>query len=130
MPLDIPNACVVSFKVSRLEPKDVLRVLQLVQGVWNEDCIRPLLSHPTSLVMAVGISNPHDLQRAIKANVPVLHIDSACQALKAQEHHRLTQQRVSGMEILLAAVGYPWAIGPSECFAQSKASLSKGGGRQ
>ncbi|KAI9008894.1 hypothetical protein CLU79DRAFT_776252 [Phycomyces nitens] len=100
--IDVPSAYIVSSKLSPLEPQDVLRVLRLVQSEWNDDCVRDRLSrHPTPLI-AVGIANPHDLQRVVRVGVPVVHLDRECKALKGAQGRYLRELKFGQ---LLASAG-------------------------
>ncbi|KAI8341401.1 hypothetical protein BC941DRAFT_467452 [Chlamydoabsidia padenii] len=87
--LDIPSSFILSSKLSPLEPKDVLRLLELAQTRWNDNCVeRCMTTHPNRPLLAAGISNPQDLQRVITYGVPVIHLERECQSLQgAQRRH-------------------------------------------
>ncbi|KAL0081425.1 hypothetical protein J3Q64DRAFT_1732118 [Phycomyces blakesleeanus] len=100
--IDIPSSYIVSSKLSPLEPQDVLRVLRLVQSEWNDECVKDRMNrHPTPLI-AVGIANPHDLQRVVRVGVPVIHLDRECRALKAAQARYLRELKYGQ---ILASVG-------------------------
>lgn len=72
-------------------PKDIPRIVQFAQSRCNNSCLeRHLQTNPETALIAVGISNQHDLQRVMTAQVPVIHIEHDCQALQGahKRQHR------------------------------------------
>ncbi|KAI8374334.1 uncharacterized protein BYT42DRAFT_639450 [Radiomyces spectabilis] len=81
--LDIPSSFIASSSFSSLEAKDILRLHSLIQTRWHEKRIqRRMHQRPHTPILAIGISNPQHLQRAMEMKIPVIHIDRHCLALK------------------------------------------------
>ncbi|KAI9323597.1 hypothetical protein BX666DRAFT_1888402 [Dichotomocladium elegans] len=81
--VQIPPSAIISSKLSPLKPADIPRILQCVQANCSEHCLaHHLRCKPDIALVAIGISNPHDMQRAMAANVPVIHIEKDCEALQ------------------------------------------------
>ncbi|KAF7723581.1 hypothetical protein EC973_001822 [Apophysomyces ossiformis] len=56
-------------------------------------------------LIAVGISNPQDLQRAITSGIPIIHIQKTCLALKgAQRRHVRDTQAWNTTQLLSLAI--------------------------
>ncbi|KAI9488000.1 hypothetical protein BDB00DRAFT_850597 [Zychaea mexicana] len=87
--MDIPTSFIVSSKLSPLEPADIPRIVHLAKQKCRPSCLeRRMRKHPKTPIMAVGISNLHDMQRVMTADVPVIHIQQDCLALRgAQLRH-------------------------------------------
>ncbi|KAI7881298.1 hypothetical protein K492DRAFT_67466 [Lichtheimia hyalospora FSU 10163] len=97
--LKIPSTSIISSKLSPLEPADIPRIVQFAQSRCNNSCLeRHLQTYPETALMAVGISNQHDLQRVMTAQVPVIHIEHDCEAL--QGAHRRQHRDAKYMRFL------------------------------
>ncbi|KAI8085177.1 uncharacterized protein BX664DRAFT_338735 [Halteromyces radiatus] len=103
--LNIPSSFILSSKLSPLEPKDVLRLLELAQTRWNDNCVQYCMdNHPNRPLLAAGISNPQDLQRVISYGVPVIHLEHDCQSLQgAQRRHLNDLKYIHFLEFISSA---------------------------
>ncbi|KAI8145486.1 hypothetical protein BJV82DRAFT_603842 [Fennellomyces sp. T-0311] len=92
--MDIPPAFIVSSKLSPLEPSDIPRIVHLARTRCRNDCLKARMrDHPKTPIMAVGISNPYDMQRVMTADVPVIHIQQDCRALRGAQHRHTREIR-------------------------------------
>ncbi|KAG2225093.1 hypothetical protein INT45_011775, partial [Circinella minor] len=84
--MEIPSSFIVSSKLSPLEPTEIPRIVHLAKAKCRSKCLEKRMRlYPKTPIMAVGISNLHDIQRVMTADVPVIHIQQDCLALKSAQ---------------------------------------------
>ncbi|KAI9270561.1 hypothetical protein BDA99DRAFT_502126 [Phascolomyces articulosus] len=84
--MEIPSSFIVSSKLSPLEPSEIPRIVHLARTKCRPKCLEKRMRHyPKTPIMAVNISNPHDMHRVMSADVPVIHIQQDCLALQSAQ---------------------------------------------
>ena len=82
--VNIPPTFITSSRLSTLEPKDILTILQLTEKKWNRTQIEKRMSlYKETPLVGVGISNPQELDRVVYQDIPVIHIEKECKSLQA-----------------------------------------------
>ncbi|KAG1056890.1 hypothetical protein G6F46_002732 [Rhizopus delemar] len=110
---DIPNKFIVSSRLSTLDSKEILYILQLAHSNWEEQNLsKRMRRYPKTPIICIGISNPQELERVIHDDIPIIHIQENCIALqRVQERQDRYQNYINnllwvGTSSLWGVVGY------------------------
>ncbi|KAI8377181.1 hypothetical protein EDC96DRAFT_494771, partial [Choanephora cucurbitarum] len=82
--IGLPSSCIISSRLSSLDSKDVIRIVEVAREKWREDEIKRRMKRNRSLpILGVGISNPEELCILASNDIPVIHIQRECKSLQA-----------------------------------------------
>lgn len=108
--LEVPSQFVISSRLSTLEAKEILEIIQFTAKIWNEKSVEQRMKrYPSIPIMGVGISNPQELQRVISGDIPVIHIQDNCEALQAVQKREIRNRHFYHRWLLLSSASI-WGI--------------------
>ncbi|KAG2176866.1 hypothetical protein INT44_007530 [Umbelopsis vinacea] len=87
MSMSFTNSSIWSSGIAALTPEDVLRLVRISEPYVNTKVVQKPLQNGT-LVYALGVSNLHELGKALSSNVPVIHIHHDCTSLIQEQRRR------------------------------------------
>lgn len=100
--LDIPSCFVISSRLSTLDSKEVVGIIQLAGKKWNENqVLKRMNKYPVTPIIGVGISNPQELSRVISGDIPVMHIQDDCKALQAVQKRNIRNSRLCNRFVMM-----------------------------
>ncbi|KAI9481158.1 MAG: hypothetical protein EXX96DRAFT_607914 [Benjaminiella poitrasii] len=110
--VNLPGSCILSSRLSTLDPKDIGRIIQIAQERWEEKQISKRLQKTNDaeqIILAVGIANPRELEKVVSSQIPVIHIRPECQSLQA-EQKRMIRHRKYSVGALFVASSTIWGL--------------------
>ncbi|KAI8580714.1 hypothetical protein K450DRAFT_235607 [Umbelopsis ramanniana AG] len=87
MSMSFTNSSIWSSGIAALAPEDVLRLVRISEPYVNTTVVQKPLHNGTP-VYALGVSNLHELGKALSSNVPVIHIHHDCTSLIQEQRRR------------------------------------------
>ncbi|CAO3664986.1 unnamed protein product [Umbelopsis ramanniana] len=87
MSMSFTNSSIWSSGIAALAPEDVLRLVRISEPYVNSKVVQKPVHNGTP-VYALGVSNLHELGKALSADVPVIHIHHDCTSLIQEQRRR------------------------------------------
>ncbi|KAH8550957.1 hypothetical protein BGW37DRAFT_521090 [Umbelopsis sp. PMI_123] len=87
MCLSLPNSSIWTSSIAALAPEDIQRLLEISEPYINTKVVQKPRNNGTP-VYTLGVSNLHELGKALSAEVSVIHIHHDCTSLIQEQRRR------------------------------------------